>query len=149
MNPLDNELAAHGATQRRGNVRFLVAAVVAACSIAWVVVTSFDQEVYFYTVAEVAERNEEIGTREFRIKGNVVPDSYRVGESSLNEHRFALEADGHVIEVAYTGVLPDTFAPDAEVIALGRLDSAGGFEAIEVVAKCPSRYEEQAPTGRS
>jgi cytochrome c-type biogenesis protein CcmE len=114
-----------------------------------VVVSSFDEEVYFHTVAEVAEKYEEIGHREFRIKGNVVDESYRVSEQSLNDHRFELVADGHTIEVFYTGVLPDTFAPDAEVIALGRLESPGRFHAVEVVAKCPSRYEEDVPTGRS
>lgn len=149
METVQEGLEADARRRKASNVRFLVGAVVASLSIAWVVVSSFDEEVYFYTVSEVAERYDDIAPREFRIKGNVVEDSYRVGETSLNEHRFELVADGHRIEVFYAGVLPDTFAPDAEVIALGRLESPDLFVAVEVVAKCPSRYEEAAPTGRS
>lgn len=131
------------------NVGFLVGSLVIVGAIVTLAMTSFDEQIYYYTVAEAHAIQSDLGTREFRIKGNVVPGSLALREGVLNEHRFALAADGETVTVDYDGPLPDTFADDAEVIALGRFTDGGHFEAIEVIAKCPSRYEEQAPTARS
>lgn len=130
------------------NVGFLIGVLVVASAIVGLAMSSFDEQVYYYTVAEARANQPEIGTTEFRIKGNVVPGSLRLREGVLNDHMFTLRADGEDMLVHYTGPLPDTFSDDAEVIALGRFGSPERFEAIEVVAKCPSRYEEQAPTAR-
>ena len=47
-----------------------------------------------------------------------------------------------VVDAAYTGVVPDTFKDEAEVVLKGRL-TADGFhtEASGVMAKCPSKYD--------
>lgn len=130
-----------------GNLRFLAIAVVAIAAMVWIAMSSFDNEVYYLTVSEALEQADELGDDEFRIKGNVVAGSYRVNGENLGEHFFTLVADNQTIEVFYAGALPDTFADDAEVIALGSLDSGSErFTAVEVIAKCPSRYEEDGPT---
>lgn len=54
------------------------------------------------------------------------------------------EAEGKTITVKYTGVVPDTFKDDAEVIVTGELGRNGTFEAKELLAKCPSKYEAEA-----
>lgn len=139
--------AEHAAAARRAsNIRFLVAAIVSASAIAWVATTSFDSQVYFLTVSELETRGDDVEGEEFRIKGNVVRDSHRIREGTLDEHLFTLVDAGKTLEVYYRGALPDTFSNDAEVVALGRLNEAGTFEAVEVVAKCPSRYESVPPT---
>ena len=51
------------------------------------------------------------------------------------------EALNKTITVRYTGVVPDTFKDDAEVIVTGELGRDGTFEAKELLAKCPSKYE--------
>ena len=53
-----------------------------------------------------------------------------------------------MIEASYTGIVPDTFKGEAEVVLKGRL-SAEGFHVDPngVVAKCPSSYEEKAASG--
>lgn len=131
------------------NVGFLVGALVIATGLVVLTMTSFDDQIYYYTVAEADAQRAEIGSHEFRIKGNVVVGSLMARDGVLNEHAFALEAEGAHATVHYTGPLPDTFADEAEVIALGRFREDGVFVATEVVAKCPSRYEEQAPTARA
>lgn len=147
---LPPELAANGATAgpAASNVRFLVGAVVAAAAVAYIAMSSFDNEVYFLTVAEVSEQYDEFGDREFRLKGNVVPGSHETLGDSLSHHRFALTEGGETMTVYFEGPLPDTFSDDAEVIALGQLIGEGEFEATEVVAKCPSRYEGEVPTAQ-
>ena len=131
------------------NIGFLVGALVIVGAIVTLAMTSFDEQIYYYTVAEAQAKASEIGQREFRIKGNVVAGSLALREGVLNEHRFELIADAEVIEVHYNGPLPDTFSDDAEVIALGRFADGGRFVATEVIAKCPSRYEEAPPTAQS
>jgi cytochrome c-type biogenesis protein CcmE len=45
------------------------------------------------------------------------------------------------VTVRYEGVVPDTFKDDAEVIVTGTLGSDGVFQASDLLAKCPSKYE--------
>ena len=61
--------------------------------------------------------------------------------SSL-DYRFAIENNGHVIHAEYTGIVPDTFQDESEVVVSGRLE--GDVLIVEpggIMAKCPSKYE--------
>ena len=48
-----------------------------------------------------------------------------------------------------TGIVPDTFKEDAEVVLKGRLASDGSFHVDKdgVMAKCPSKYEAAKKVG--
>lgn len=127
-------------------VLFVIAIIVAAGAFAFVVINSFDQKVYYYTVSEATVSVDDLGNDQFRLKGNVAPGSHFLREGTLDEHRFTLlEGEGEM-PVAFHGPLPDTFQDDAEVVALGSMNDEGVFVAEEVAAKCPSRYESTAPT---
>ncbi|MFT6399916.1 MAG: cytochrome c-type biogenesis protein CcmE [Bradymonadia bacterium] len=142
----------HPETPRSGgfnNVGFLVGALIIVAAIVVLTTSSLDDQIYYLTVSEVETSFEEMQDTEFRLKGNVVAGSLTLRDGVLSEHRFVLEADGSELIVDYSGALPDTFADDAEVIALGRMRDRTHFDAIEVVAKCPSRYEEEAPTAQA
>jgi len=140
------ELPTPDQSRTQSHVRFVVAVVLAAAALVYIAFTSFQAEVYFFTVAEARAQSEAIGDQEFRVKGDVVAGSHYMRDGTLDRHRFELVSDGATLEVYFTGALPDTFSDDAEVVALGRLVSESRFEAVEVVAKCPSRYEETVPT---
>ena len=131
----------------KSNLSFVVAMVVAAAAVIGVAFTSFDSQVYFYTVAEAQAKAPEIGDDEFRIKGNVVRGSHFLKKGSLDIHHFQLVDADKVVEVVFEGPLPDTFTDEAEVVALGHMAAPNLFVAEEVVAKCPSRYDAKAPTG--
>ncbi len=62
------------------------------------------------------------------------------------EYRFDVENNGKVIRAYYTGIAPDTFKNDAEVVVRGTLRPDGTFHVVEdgVMAKCPSKYEPKA-----
>jgi cytochrome c-type biogenesis protein CcmE len=49
----------------------------------------------------------------------------------------------------YSGIVPDTFKNDAEVVVQGTLRQDGTFQVKPdgVIAKCPSKYDEKAPGG--
>jgi len=59
------------------------------------------------------------------------------------EYRFEMHNNGQVVLATYTGIVPDTFKNDSEVVLQGTL-SPDGFHATEMTAKCPSKYEPQA-----
>ena len=67
--------------------------------------------------------------------------------SSL-DYRFQVESNGHVVTATYTGVVPDTFKNDAEVVLKGTLSPEGfAVSPNGVMAKCPSKYEPQGIAG--
>ena len=56
---------------------------------------------------------------------------------------FELHREGQVMRATYTGITPDTFVNDSEVVLQGTL-TPDGFHATSMTAKCPSKYEPQA-----
>ena len=77
------------------------------------------------------------------------------------EYTFEIHRGGQVIHATYTGIVPDTFQNDSEVVLSGTLAEDGTwrkrsapnvFNATGMTAKCPSKYEPQtggAPAGTS
>jgi cytochrome c-type biogenesis protein CcmE len=59
------------------------------------------------------------------------------------EYRFEMHSKGQVVQASYTGIVPDTFKNESEVVLQGTL-TPHGFEATGMTAKCPSKYEPQA-----
>lgn len=78
--------------------------------------------------------------RTVRVEGLVAPGSIE-SRPGTSEYRFRVTRNHAVMQVAYRGVVPDTFANCAGVTVRGQLDERGLFTADELIAKCPSRYE--------
>ena len=59
------------------------------------------------------------------------------------EYQFFVQNKGKVVRAYYTGIVPDTFKADSEVVLKGRLQRDGTFlvEKDGVMAKCPSKYD--------
>jgi cytochrome c-type biogenesis protein CcmE len=60
--------------------------------------------------------------------------------------QFDIQSNGKVVRAYYSGVAPDTFKEDSEVVVKGRLTEQNTFQATEIIAKCPSKYEPGAVT---
>ena len=64
--------------------------------------------------------------------------------------RFEVHNNGQMIRASYSGIAPDTFRNDSEVVVKGTLQPDGSFLVSEdgIMAKCPSKYEPlAAPVG--
>ncbi len=96
---------------------------------------------YYKRVDEVMANPGQWQGKSLRLHGFVVPDSILRKRDSL-DYRFEVQNKGRVVRAVYSGVVPDTFKDDAEVVLKGRLQ-ADGFhvEPNGVMAKCPSKYE--------
>jgi cytochrome c-type biogenesis protein CcmE len=100
---------------------------------------------YYKHVDEVMASPDQWRGRSLQLHGFVVKGSWGQKKNTL-EYQFKVENKGKVVLASYTGVLPDTFKDEAEVVLKGRLTSNEHF-AVDpngVMAKCPSKYEEKA-----
>jgi cytochrome c-type biogenesis protein CcmE len=87
--------------------------------------------------------------KKLQLHGYVVPNSI-LRKPNTMEYWFQVQSNGQIVKASYTGVVPDTFKNDAEVVLKGTL-SPEGFHVSPngVMAKCPSKYEAKpggAPT---
>ena len=103
---------------------------------------------YFKNIDEVMVSQQQWQGKQLQLHGYVVPGSILRKPDSL-DYKFKVQNNpirsgeqGPVIEAWYTGVVPDTFKGEAEVVLKGRL-TPDGFHTDRdgVMAKCPSKYE--------
>jgi cytochrome c-type biogenesis protein CcmE len=99
---------------------------------------------YYKHVEEVMGQPADWYGKKLQLHGYIVADSVFVNRRTL-EYRFKVQSNGKVVDARYTGVVPDTFKDEAEVVLKGTL-AADGFTVAPngVMAKCPSKYEPKA-----
>jgi cytochrome c-type biogenesis protein CcmE len=104
---------------------------------------------YYIHVDEVMADPAAWQGKKLQLHGNVVDKSILRRPNTL-DYRFQVERNGAVIQASYTGVVPDTFKGGSEVVLKGYLGPDGfAVERDGVMAKCPSKYEEQKRLGNS
>jgi cytochrome c-type biogenesis protein CcmE len=96
-----------------------------------------DTIVFFYGPSDVAAKTIGPGQR-FRLGGLVAEGSVVRGEGKTV--RFVVTDMKTTLPVTYTGILPDLFREGQGVVAEGRLDATGTFEADSVLAKHDENY---------
>jgi len=96
---------------------------------------------YYKHVDEVMAQPDQWYGKKLQLHGFVVPNSINWKPGTL-DYWFQVQQNGKIVSARYTGVVPDTFKSDSEVVLKGTL-SAEGFTVMPngVMAKCPSKYE--------
>jgi len=130
------------------NIKIVVTAVVLSSAFGFMMWTTLrDGAEYFKHVDEVIAQRTSLEGKKLQVQGYVIPGSILVKPNTL-EYRFRIQNNpirsgepGNVMNVSFKGQPPDTFKDEAEVVAHGQLRSDGGFDANQVIAKCPSKYE--------
>jgi cytochrome c-type biogenesis protein CcmE len=84
--------------------------------------------------------------KRLQVHGNVVPSSIE-RKPHTAEYRFDLQRNNKVMHAYFNFIPPDQFKDEAEVVLTGTLATDGTFHATSMTAKCPSKYEVQAPKG--
>lgn len=75
----------------------------------------------------------------FRLGGMVVDGSLKRQNDGLTVH-FDVTDNAKTIPVVFTGILPDLFQEGQGMVAQGKMNAAGTFEATEVLAKHDENY---------
>jgi cytochrome c-type biogenesis protein CcmE len=118
----------------------LVAVIVVGVSLAGALaLRAFRENVMFYfDPTKVAAGEVKVGQR-FRLGGMVVKGSLQREPGTLNVH-FIVTDFRNSVPVSYSNVLPDLFREGAGMVAHGRMDASGTFQADEVLAKHDENY---------
>ncbi len=144
----DVVLARAGGSSRRGfDLKIIVGGIVILLAVAYLVVAALPSgTAYYLTVSELAEMGERAQTQQTRVSGNVVPGTI-VRSADSQDIRFQIEDESGRLTVVYSKVVPDIFGDHTQVVVEGTQGVDGVYHAEILLAKCPSRFEEAAPTG--
>jgi cytochrome c-type biogenesis protein CcmE len=131
-------------------IKIGVTAAVLASAFGFMMWTTLrDGAEYFKHVDEVVAQRDALKDKKVQLHGYVIPGSIATKPNTL-EYFFRVQNNpirsgepGQSMAIRYTGIVPDTFKDEAEVVLRGNLTSDGGFHTDPngVVAKCPSKYE--------
>jgi cytochrome c-type biogenesis protein CcmE len=97
-----------------------------------------DNLVFFHTPSDVTAKSFE-QDRRFRLGGLVEEESVKKAEDGMTTH-FRITDHDNAIKVVFKGSLPDLFREGQGVVAEGKLDASGIFQASEVLAKHDENY---------
>jgi cytochrome c-type biogenesis protein CcmE len=122
--------------------RAIVSAIILGSTLVLLlVVTMRGNTQYYMKVDEVMPQAEEWYGKGLQLHGYVVERSIKRRPNTL-DYQFQVRNGDSMVLAHYTGIVPDTFKDGAEVVVKGKL-AADGFHANEIMAKCPSKYEEE------
>jgi cytochrome c-type biogenesis protein CcmE len=100
--------------------------------------------VYFRTADEAIAERDELGSRRFRIEGEVQP-GIEVDEATGDRH-FAIASNGVEVEVEYEGQPPALCRPGMPVVLEGHfVDGTDTFASDNMLIRHDSEYEEANP----
>lgn len=123
-------------------IRVLATVLILSGAFITLLATSMRENVQFFKhVDEVMPVADQWYGKTLKLQGNVVAGSIGRLPDSL-DYRFDVRHGDSVVTAYYTGLVPDNFADNAEVVVTGRLSEAGfQVESDGIMAKCPSKYE--------
>ena len=105
---------------------------------------------YYLSVDELQARGASAYGENVRVSGHVLPESVEK-DPSTNSLQFVIADKGSTtgtsLPVVYSGVVPDAFKDDANVVLEGKLAASGTFEADNLLVKCPSKYQARTDEG--
>lgn len=107
--------------------------------------TMADGAAYYLHVDEVMAEPEPLYGKRLQVHGYA--HDIRVRPKSM-DYRFDIRNNGYSVRAEYTGIVPDTFQNESEVVVTGRLDGdTFHVEPDGIMAKCPSKYEAKPTVG--
>ncbi|MDO5117436.1 MAG: cytochrome c maturation protein CcmE [Eggerthellaceae bacterium] len=92
----------------------------------------------------VAEARTVASDTKIQVTGNVVDNSFEIGNNTLTFEIYDSAADpaaSNTLHVRYDGGVSATFGNEVTAICTGKKDASGTLVCSELVTKCPSKYE--------
>ncbi len=122
--------------------KFLIGGIIILLAIGYLGFMGFrGSATYYYTVSELLEQGGSTYGENVRVTGQVAPGSVEQESGSLVTRFTIVDVEGEEsLPVVYQGVVPDAFRVGNDVVVDGHLNSAGIFQANNILVKCPSKY---------
>jgi cytochrome c-type biogenesis protein CcmE len=102
-------------------------------------VFALSQNISLFFSPQQMQNGEAPANTRIRAGGMVVDGSVKRDQNSLKVE-FAITDFVKTVVVEYEGILPDLFREGQGIVAQGRLNEAGVFKAVEVLAKHDEKY---------
>jgi cytochrome c-type biogenesis protein CcmE len=128
------------------NRRLWIAGAVVLAALAFLLVQGLgNATLYFRTADEAAAQRDSLGTRRFRIQGDVLAGSVRqTGDAGDNLVAFTLTSRGATVPVLHQGDPPELFKPGIPVVLEGRFDG-DHFASDRILVKHSETYVAEHP----
>jgi cytochrome c-type biogenesis protein CcmE len=123
------------------NPKLLVAGIAILLAVGYLIFNAMQGSAasYFVTTSELQQQSAKMDGQRVRVGGNVVPGTIQKGDPG-QPIQFVVGDGTTQIPVVYTGVLPDIFADNTQVVVEGTYHANGGFQADTLLTKCPSKF---------
>jgi len=122
-------------------LRITAGIVIIVAAIAYFAFAGFEEgKAYYRTLEELDALGPSVDGKRLRVAGIVTDGSIQRDGAVVT---FQLEQEHRSLLVRYIGEepVPDTFKDGVEAVIEGERNSDGSFEAVQIQAKCASKYE--------
>ena len=122
--------------------KFLIGGLIIFLAIGYLAYAGFESSAtYYYTVSELTGQGGIADSENVKVNGRVMAGSVEQDTEERILTFIIVDVEGEKsLPVVYQGVVPDTFKTGNDVVVEGYLNSAGVFQANNILAKCPSKY---------
>ncbi|HEX3722928.1 MAG TPA: cytochrome c maturation protein CcmE [Nitrolancea sp.] len=123
------------------NPKLIVVALVIFASIGYLIYNAVASSAasYFVTVSELQAKSAAMDGQHVQVGGNVKTGSIVQGNPG-DPISFVLTDGKQTMPVSYSGVLPDIFSDQVQVVVEGTYHADGTFQADTLLTKCPSKF---------
>ncbi len=142
---------------RSNRMQYIVGGVLIMAALAFLIVNAMSGNTQLYkTVDEFYAEQSRLVGRDLRVSGYVLGDSIQFVQIDATTSRLEFDIVDNISNpgqrlriVAENEPMPDLLQHEAQALVEGSADSNGVFHANAggLFLKCPTRYEEAAPTG--
>jgi cytochrome c-type biogenesis protein CcmE len=129
------------------HIKLIVGGVVLAVTLGYLGYTGIAAGRSYYLSVDSYMSSQEYHGERVRLHGNVGGEGLELGSKGAGA-QFVLLGETSQITIQYEGVVPDLFEVGGEVVVAGRSGDDGVFEAIELMTKCASKYDEMKSEGK-
>ena len=138
--------AAPRAPRRRRKIplSFVLAGLAIAGAVLYLVLANTGASAEYYLTIRELRACTTCSARSVRVAGTVAPNTI-VKDASAHTIRFTVSDGAQTMPVVYGGTVPDIFQPGIQVVVEGKLGSNGVFQAQNLLAKCPSKFQSATP----
>lgn len=125
--------------KRKRRLVIILSILLGSAAVIGLVLYALQQNINLYYAPTQIAKGEAPVDQRIRVGGMVVDGSVKRSQDSLHV-KFTLTDYEQSVDVDYTGILPDLFREGQGIIAQGKLDRNGVFQADEVLAKHDENY---------
>ena len=130
--------------RRRLPLSFIIGGLAIVAAVIYLVYANTQANALYYMTVSELKHCTICTTQSVRVAG-VVQRGSIVRDDQKQLVTFVIAQGVQQLAVSYNGVVPDIFGPGIEVVVEGHYTGQGPFQAQNLLAKCPSKFQAVTP----